>query len=452
MSEVTTNKKVYIFLCILFTINALMGGFVELSYDEAYYWIYSQFLSFGYFDHPPMVAVFIKLGTLFFNNEFGVRLFFNIASVVTLYTLWTMTNKKRPFVFMMLCCALPLIQSAGFLALPDTPLLLFSVLFIKQTYRYLEKDSFANSMLLALSIALMFYSKYHGLLIVLLTVAAIPKVIKRKSFWMVVLTTVVLYMPHMYWQYLNDFISFKFHLTGRDEKHFEIANILNYLTSQVGLFGIFIFFTFLFHIKKFNLKDEHQRILLFNVCGFLGLLFFISFRNQIEANWTVSACACFILLMHTLFDKMNSSLRKVAILSALSIVIILSLRVIILLPDSFYKEEQIGRLNEIKFWKKRIERIEAVTKGYPLVAETYQYGAKVSFEMKKIIPVRHFRGRDSHYSILNLTEDMNKTEPIFYMTPKKQVNAIKIETGYKDPIYIIETTLEELEQRYPQDE
>ena len=429
-----------------------MGGLVELSYDEAYYWIYSQFLSWGYFDHPPMVAIFIKAGASLFDNEFGVRLFFNIASILTLYTLWTMTNKKKPYIFLMLSCSLPLVQASGFLALPDTPLLLFSVLFIKQTFKYLEKDTLKNALLLALTIALMFYSKYHGLLVVILTVLAIPHVCKRKTFWLVVAGSVLLYLPHMYWQYTNDFISFKFHLTGRAEKHFELKNILDYITSQIGLFGIFIFFSFLINIRKINFKNSKERILAFNVLGFLGLLFFVSFRNQIEANWTVSACGCFILLMYILFDRTEASRKKVLLLSSLSILLIIVLRAVIILPETMYQEDKIGRLNEIKFWNKRIESIKEQTKDFPLVAETYQYGAKVSFEMRKIIPVRHFRGRDSHYSLLNLTKNIDKNETIFYMTPRKVENAIKIETGYKDPIYIIKTTLKELEEKHPKDE
>jgi hypothetical protein len=283
-------------------------------------------------------------------------------------------------------------------------------------------------------------------------VLAIPHVCKRKTFWLVVAGSVLLYLPHMYWQYTNDFISFKFHLTGRAEKHFELKNILNYITSQIGLFGIFIFFSFLINIRKINFKNSKERILAFNVLGFLGLLFFVSFRNQIEANWTVSACGCFILLMYILFDRTEASRKKVLLLSSLSILLIIVLRAVIILPETMYQEDKIGRLNEIKFWNKRIESIKEQTKDFPLVAETYQYGAKVSFEMRKIIPVRHFRGRDSHYSLLNLTKDIDENQTIFYMTPRKVENAIKIETGYKDPIYIIKTTLKELEEKHPKDE
>ena len=65
------------FLCLLFLFNCFFSFFSGLALDESYYWIYSTDLSFGYFDHPPMVGWLIKLGTMFWGkNELGVRFFF----------------------------------------------------------------------------------------------------------------------------------------------------------------------------------------------------------------------------------------------------------------------------------------------------------------------------------------------------------------------------------------
>src|SRR5579863_3370351 len=48
---------------------------IDLFPTEAYYWNYSRHLDFGYLDHPPMVALLIRAGTVAFGNtEFGVRI------------------------------------------------------------------------------------------------------------------------------------------------------------------------------------------------------------------------------------------------------------------------------------------------------------------------------------------------------------------------------------------
>src|SRR5262249_31157859 len=51
------------------------GAFTPITFDEAYYWMWSQHLAGGYYDHPPMVAVVIRAGTLIAGDtELGVRL------------------------------------------------------------------------------------------------------------------------------------------------------------------------------------------------------------------------------------------------------------------------------------------------------------------------------------------------------------------------------------------
>ena len=56
-------------------LGLLQSGLTELQDDEAYYWVYSQYLDWGYFDHPPMIGLLVKMGYTIFPNELGVRLF-----------------------------------------------------------------------------------------------------------------------------------------------------------------------------------------------------------------------------------------------------------------------------------------------------------------------------------------------------------------------------------------
>src|SRR5437763_13448803 len=56
-------------------LRRVAAAFTPLTFDEAYYWTWSKHLAGGYYDHPPMVAVVIRLGTLMAGDtEFGVRL------------------------------------------------------------------------------------------------------------------------------------------------------------------------------------------------------------------------------------------------------------------------------------------------------------------------------------------------------------------------------------------
>ena len=69
------KKNQYAFWLVILTIvNLLQACYTELLDDEAYYWMYSRHLAWGYFDHPPMIAVMIKTGYFFFRNELGVSI------------------------------------------------------------------------------------------------------------------------------------------------------------------------------------------------------------------------------------------------------------------------------------------------------------------------------------------------------------------------------------------
>ena len=57
-----SDKKLTAFFYATWTIITLIQAWgTELFDDEAYYWVYSKFLDWGYFDHPPMVALLIKM-------------------------------------------------------------------------------------------------------------------------------------------------------------------------------------------------------------------------------------------------------------------------------------------------------------------------------------------------------------------------------------------------------
>src|SRR5438270_526824 len=57
------QKKTIQLIIFFALVHLLFAGLLELGNDEAYYWLYSQHLQWNYFDHPPMVAIWIRLFT-----------------------------------------------------------------------------------------------------------------------------------------------------------------------------------------------------------------------------------------------------------------------------------------------------------------------------------------------------------------------------------------------------
>src|ERR1700756_290581 len=59
----------------LVVLRLVAAAWTPLTFDEAYYWLWSKHLAGGYYDHPPMVALLIRAGTMIAGDtELGVRL------------------------------------------------------------------------------------------------------------------------------------------------------------------------------------------------------------------------------------------------------------------------------------------------------------------------------------------------------------------------------------------
>ena len=156
------------FLLFWFLINLLQAKFTNLHYDEAYYWLYSKVLSWGYFDHPPMIAVSSKIGDLLSHTTLGLRIIPVIIGVFVISAIIYLIddNKNKNHVFLYII-SFPLITThiAGFLSLPDALLCFFFVLFLIFYQKYLRDDSVILVLALSITIACMIYSKYHAFII-----------------------------------------------------------------------------------------------------------------------------------------------------------------------------------------------------------------------------------------------------------------------------------------------
>ena len=87
------QPRIFYYLAgLLFLLNCIQAYFTDLIYDEAYYWHYAQELSWGYFDHPPMVAFLIKLSSYVADGELGVRFMSCVLSIGTVFTLWQLID------------------------------------------------------------------------------------------------------------------------------------------------------------------------------------------------------------------------------------------------------------------------------------------------------------------------------------------------------------------------
>lgn len=293
---------VSVFFLVWLIVNIIQAYFTELAHDESYYWMYSRYLDWGYFDHPPMIALLVKIGYFLFPNELGVRLLPLLMGTSTMVIIYRLMKDEITSIslFFILLCSVVIFQShiGGFLAIPDLPVVFFAALFFYFYKKYLQNDSVFQAVLIGFVTAGMLYSKYHAVLVIFFTLLSNIKIAKRGSFWLIPLVATILFIPHIIWQFQNNFPTLEYHLVGRSSAY-KFDHTFNYLYSQLLIAGPFVGIIVIYHAIKAKTKGNmFARAMKFNVVGFFVFFFFSSFKGHVEPHWTAIAYIPLLILSY----------------------------------------------------------------------------------------------------------------------------------------------------------
>ncbi len=402
--QVLNNKKIFIvFLFLWLLINLLQAFFTGLAHDEAYYWMYSRHLAWGYFDHPPMVALLIKAGYMLMHNELGVRLIFCLLSTLTLWLIYTICPVNAwLFIFTLPAMALFHTHVAGFLSIPDIPLVFFTVLFLYFYRKYINNDKIILALMIGLAAAAMLYSKYHGILVIAFVWLSNINLIKRKTFWLAVLVLAVAMIPHLFWQISHHFPTFRYHLVSRSSG-FEAINIIKYIYNQILIAGPLIAPILLFFAIKRKPVDLFEKALKFILAGFYTFFFISSFRGHIEAHWTAAAFPALIILALQEINTNRNIVKWIRILAIPSMLLFFSLRFIAatgLVPEFLKYADEFNQWDD---WAYKVKETAAGKKVAFL--NKYQYAAKYTFYTgDTACSINTIFARKNQYDLWNLDE------------------------------------------------
>jgi 4-amino-4-deoxy-L-arabinose transferase-like glycosyltransferase len=116
----------------LVLLRLIGAAWTPITFDEAYYWIWSKHLAAGYYDHPPGVALVIRLGTMIAGDtELGVRLVSILLALPMSYALYRTASilfgGHRVAANATILLNVTLMAAVGTLVVtPDSPLLVAS--------------------------------------------------------------------------------------------------------------------------------------------------------------------------------------------------------------------------------------------------------------------------------------------------------------------------------------
>ncbi|MDB5131455.1 MAG: hypothetical protein JWR02_1204 [Mucilaginibacter sp.] len=374
------NRTILYFLLLWTTLNAIQAYTLELQGDEAYYWLYSRYLDWGYFDHPPMVALFIRIGDSLWHSELGLRLTTVLASSASVYLLWLILKKYGGDVkaFMLVISGVFIFHIYGFTTTPDAPLFFFTVLFYFVYQQYIERNKWDLAVLLGIIVACLLYSKYNAVLIIGFTLLSNLKLLRRGSFWLIVVLAAVLFLPHVFWQVNNGYPSINYHLFERSARVYNFTDTFSYLPGQLLMAGPLIGWFLFYKAFTVRVKDAFIRCLLVNCVG--TLLFFLvsSFKGTVQPQWTFVLFAPLVMLALIHFKEPGGVPRWLVQLGIVNLALILIVRIIIISGFGFAKT--YGHLKSyygFKDWAFEVKK--RAGNSYVMMSEGFQNPSKYNY-------------------------------------------------------------------------
>lgn len=114
----------------LLALRLVVSTKIDLFFDEAYYWLWSTQLQASYYDHPGMVAFFMRAGTtLFGQTEFGVRFFGILSATVDTFLIYgiviTLSGSRRAGAWAMIAMNVSIVAIFSVITVPDQPMMMF---------------------------------------------------------------------------------------------------------------------------------------------------------------------------------------------------------------------------------------------------------------------------------------------------------------------------------------
>jgi 4-amino-4-deoxy-L-arabinose transferase-like glycosyltransferase len=290
--------------CVAMTaVQFLLIGRVELTFDEAYYTLWSRRLAWGYLDHPPMVAVWIRASTsLFGNSEFGVRAL-NTAVLAALPALiagiaWRLFSCLTiAALAALLWISMPLVAGAPIVT-PDAPLVVFWTLGLAalvEVWRGRTWGWLGVGVALGLALLSKFTAAFFGagILLALLATPSLRRWFLSPAPYAAALLASAIFAPFLIWNAGHGWVTFGKQFGRVPPQNFAPRYVLEFLGSQIGLMNPLTFFAAMAAIvaalrsdaRAPSPEEEARRLLIATIAPAAMYFLVHSLHARVQGNW-----------------------------------------------------------------------------------------------------------------------------------------------------------------------
>jgi 4-amino-4-deoxy-L-arabinose transferase-like glycosyltransferase len=325
-SEARLVRNTALTILALVVLRLVSAFWTPLTFDEAYYWMWSKHLAGGYYDHPPGVALVIRLGTMIAGDtEIGVRL---VSILLALPMSWAVYRAaailfggQRVALTAALLLNITLMAAVGsMIVTPDAPLLVASsfVLFFLAKVLATGRGPWWLAVGAAVGAALL--SKYTALFFgpaILIWLASVPK-LRR---WLISpwpylggVVAALVFAPVILWNADHQWVSFIKQLGRARIENFRPTFIAELIPTQIafatplvwilGMLGLYA-------LLRRNAGALAARMLI-NATFWVITLYFVwhSLHARVEANWFAPVYPAFAIAAAVAANLTHWSVRQ----------------------------------------------------------------------------------------------------------------------------------------------
>ncbi len=415
-------------LTALLLLKALCLHLVDLNLwvDEAQYWAWAKTPALGYYSKPPFVAWLIGITTHIFGDTlFGVRIgaltLHYFAALFIFLIASSLYDERTGFLSALVYFTLPgVVLSTTFIS-TDAPLMFFwtaSFFFLIRASDPTQRYKTLTWVLYGLFLGLGLLSKYTIAVFVFMSFYYFFRTRKGKEifkpgFWFANVLAFLIFIPNLYWNYKNNFVSFRHTeenvVTGNIGGGVKLLQMLEFSGSQFAVFGAALAFFIIIALRSEDdekLKQYKKLLLLFSL-PLLAIAIVISFMSGAQAHWAAPAyvTATIFTVAYLVRHDRRKWLRIILISNMVIFILCLNIKI----PSSLvaFKKDPLARVNN---WYITVQPLEAALKLYP-------NALLVSDERKIITPLMYaLRNADGDPKIVYKWNPTNAVHDHFDLT------------------------------------
>ena len=301
LTETRSVRAVVLTVLALVALRLICAALTPLTFDEAYYWTWSKHLAGGYYDHPPMVAIVIRLGTMIAGDtEFGVRLVSVLLALPMSFAVYRATvllfdSARAAASATILLNAMLMVAAGTVIVTPDAPLMAASSFVLLCLAELLVTGRGAWWLAVGAAVGAALLSKYTALFfgpVILIWLLAVPELRRwLKSPWPYLggLVALAIFSPVLIWNADHHWVSFAKQFGRARANEFTLRYIVELIPTQIAFATPPVFGLAAMGLVALWRRDEGTwaaRALISATVWTLTIYFiWHSLHGRVEANW-----------------------------------------------------------------------------------------------------------------------------------------------------------------------